>query len=323
MKKSFFKLLVATLLVIIFFLIGYILIRHRQEIITLKRDSVVSTPRHELKFFYELKPGHFEIFENPSWLVPTPKYTINSDTLNERFNYSTTKTRESYRIITLGDSFTFGLFVNTWDNWTELLENQLNKTNLCKKYKRYEVINLGVPGYDVRYSAERFLQRGQKYEPDLVIWFLRDEDFSQIQNAQLQKFEEFQKDQLRKEKNVSLNELSKFPRTDFRKEVNKIYGRTYIENYQKKALQRFNQIYTGNLLIYTEKKLLSEDLVDSKNILANYVKKRKATKLFSSDLYLKIGSEIFEENFHPNQTGHKLIANDIYRYMQRNNIICQ
>lgn len=43
-----------------------------------------------------------------------------------------------FRMVMFGDSFTFGLFVNTFEYYTELLENSLNKTD-CPPYTGFEV----------------------------------------------------------------------------------------------------------------------------------------------------------------------------------------
>ena len=56
------------------------------------------------------------------------------------------KNKDTFRIITLGDSFTFGMYINTKDNWTELLEDKLNSDMGCKNISMFEVINLGVGG---------------------------------------------------------------------------------------------------------------------------------------------------------------------------------
>ena len=106
-------------------------------------------------------------------------YNINSDTFNERFDYEINKDDKTFRIITLGDSFTFGYIVDTKNNWTELLEDKLNQLH-CANFDKIEVINLGVVGYDIQYSVERFKLRGKKYNPDLVLWLLKGDDFQEI-----------------------------------------------------------------------------------------------------------------------------------------------
>lgn len=128
--------------------------------------------------FYEPKPNIVDTGDE-NWLTFTPKYTINSDTLNEVKDYSVEKPRDIFRIITIGDSFTFGQFVNTKDNWTEQLEVSLNKICIDRKY---EVINLGVHGYDLAFAAYRYERRGEKYDPDLILYLLKEDDFGEIKS---------------------------------------------------------------------------------------------------------------------------------------------
>jgi len=49
----------------------------------------------------------------------------------------------------LGGSEAYGQYVETKNNWTELLEDDLNKNLNCPRYKKVEVINLGMHGYDI------------------------------------------------------------------------------------------------------------------------------------------------------------------------------
>jgi len=96
----------------------------KKSIYILKRNNLVFNSNSQLKYFYEPKSNTKEKATRwaPEWTIPSTfktdgiYYTINSDSLNERFNYSIEKPKNTYRIITLGDSFTFGVFVNTKDN---------------------------------------------------------------------------------------------------------------------------------------------------------------------------------------------------------------
>ena len=180
MKIKIFISLITFQLVIILFL-GFKIYQRQKNILgtisvnPINKESIALKPSNELKYFYEpgqnftdKTPGHsyFKAFK--------AIYTINEDGLNERFNYSLEKPNNVFRIITIGDSFTFGLYVDTKDNWTEVLEDILNKELSCQNIKKFEVINLGVEGYDFEYAVERFKVRGLKYNPDLVLWLMID-----------------------------------------------------------------------------------------------------------------------------------------------------
>lgn len=70
----------------------------------------------------------------------------------------------SVRIITLGDSSTYG--VNTPRPWPRRLQEMLERQ---AGPGRFEVINLGVPGYTV-FQGRRVLEtRGPRLEPDMVV----------------------------------------------------------------------------------------------------------------------------------------------------------
>lgn len=139
----------------------------------IKIDSVLFPENSNYRYYYEPRFGRTE--EVLQWnKEKTVSYNINYDSLNESLDYRIKKDKNTFRIITLGDSFTFGQNVSTENNWTELLEKDLNANYLCSKITKYEVINLGVYGYDTAYEVERYKIRGLKYNPDLIIWFITD-----------------------------------------------------------------------------------------------------------------------------------------------------
>lgn len=153
----------------------YLQVRHHgfvlgaKTIVPVDKRTLLFTPTGDFKYFYEPKPNTV-YSEKPDWLAKPATHTINADSLNDARNYSVTKPPGVFRIIALGDSFTFGQYVNTSEAWPTLLEKTLN-SGACKTGTTYEVLNLGVEGYDVDYIAHRYVVRGMKYDPDLIVWF--------------------------------------------------------------------------------------------------------------------------------------------------------
>lgn len=94
--------------------------------------------------------------------LPVTIQSFNSDCLRAVKEYPIPKPKNVTRIILLGDSFVFGLGVNDSDTLSSLLESLLSN-------KSFEVINLGVGGYNPLLSVQRLERIGLKYEPDLVI----------------------------------------------------------------------------------------------------------------------------------------------------------
>lgn len=131
-------------------------------------DTVTFPEDSEYANYWEYEPDQ-RIVVNEPWLSEPATYTINADALNDELNYPVEKDPQTLRVVTLGDSFTFGFYVNTANNWPSQLEKMLNASE-CQ-YSKYEVINVAMPGFDVPYIVERYKQRGAKYDPDLIIWF--------------------------------------------------------------------------------------------------------------------------------------------------------
>ena len=296
------------------------------------KDSLVFRPEGKLKNFYELNPNDKGEVYVPSWLGYTPDITVNSDTLNERFEYSIEKPSDTFRIITLGDSWTYGMLVSTKDNYSEVLEDLLNNELQCANIAKFEVINLGVPSYDIEYEVERFKVRGQKYAPDLVLWHFINNDFEEIYEYISEKTA-FYKQQLEAEGEYDNSQdgspfrvFSK-PQTDFHieaweravKDLYKEYGEERILDYQKRALYSIDNYFKRRLVIFT----LPHSIGFSdnyKSIIEDFVKARKDTYFYQSPTDFKNSGLLMLDN-HPSADGHERIARDLFGYLTENKLI--
>lgn len=72
----------------------------------------------------------------------------------------------TYRILNLGDSIAFGWETRLEDTYGKLIEQELNAAS---RALRYEVINAGIPTWNLESEANFLLQYGLGYEPDLVL----------------------------------------------------------------------------------------------------------------------------------------------------------
>lgn len=70
-----------------------------------------------------------------------------------------------YRIIVLGDSCAYGMWVGWKETYSFLLEEKLNHD----RSRKYEVINAGVPGYSSYQGKMYFKNRLLEYHPDMII----------------------------------------------------------------------------------------------------------------------------------------------------------
>jgi len=141
-------------------------------------DNTLSADSAEwLKYFEEAKYVHYKMKPNISVYVTN---TVNRAELekgikvfmksnSEGFRTEEIAARKGenvYRIVLLGDSSTFGWGVNQDERFSRFLEDKLNS---AQSSTRYEVINLGIPGYTTEHGVAAFDHYALKYSPDLVI----------------------------------------------------------------------------------------------------------------------------------------------------------
>lgn len=251
-----------------------------------------------LEFFYEPRPNTTETVKR-NWLSYSPTYHINSDSLNERYEYEEKKGEGVFRIVALGDSFTFGAYVDTKANWTELLEDYLNKKYMCSAVTKYEVINLGMDGYDTAYEVERYVRRGKKYTPDLIVMLVT--DFGRVTEHRLS----------RKRTMPTMTARQKeeyWKKGNFYPEMNIYDGELTHEDrvaYQEISFKRLMSQYTHPLLI------VDFSLNDSyKDDIVKLVGQYKSVKLTNMKLKRNDKRYILPD-WHPNMEGHKKIMEEI------------
>jgi len=71
---------------------------------------------------------------------------------------------DGLRILVVGDSISFGLGVSSAEAFPSLLHEELNKGD-----KNYQVLNLGVPGYDTIQAIAYLEEVVTDYQPDFVV----------------------------------------------------------------------------------------------------------------------------------------------------------
>ncbi len=140
------------------------------KIAKIDQTKIVQPTAEGLRYYYEFLPNQ-KYIDSVSWLKNDISHNINADGLDDSFDYDVSKGEGVFRIIALGDSFTFGQNVETDKIWSEVLEKELSVQAFSCPIKKVEVINLGMPGFDVQEIVRRYERIGQKYNPDLIIYF--------------------------------------------------------------------------------------------------------------------------------------------------------
>jgi hypothetical protein len=82
------------------------------------------------------------------------------------------KKETAYRILMIGDSFTYGFGVNDDQTFAVLVEKDLRADSLS-----VEVMNAGAPGKGTDYALKYFQTVGRKFHPDLTILMFFCNDF--------------------------------------------------------------------------------------------------------------------------------------------------
>ena len=325
MKQNLVVVIVTLQLITILFLGVFYYIKQSSvqtpSISWIDKNQLLPNPNSSLKNFYEPKPN-ITISNNLYFLGEnynfTTSYTYNNDSLNQEKNLLEKKPTNTFRIITLGDSFTFGANLNTKDNYPSQLETIINKELACPD-KNFEVINLAVPGYDIQYSVERFRLRGVKYNPDLLLWLVIQDNLVRLNELMLPKSLKYEAEmKANKQIQTLAKEGNYYP--DYKKardEVITSLGEDTILNMQLDYLKELDNYYKGNMVLLTFPFTQS----NYKQLLSNYSNSRPNTYYYDNLVNIYQQNRGVFPDFHPNEIGTNLIAQDIYTYLTKNNII--
>lgn len=325
MNKKIFTGVVLIQAVIISYLLGRIYHQHTRVLGTrfspIKSEDIKvdNSTDWNIKNFYEPEEGK-EIHDEQDWLSKTPVYSINDDSLNDRFNYEISKPIGTHRIITLGDSFTFGEYVNTNENYPEQLEDKLK--SICTDEK-IEVLNLGVGGYDIQYNAYRYFKRGSKYSPDLVIWLVNDWNFFRINETI---FDMVDKIQLEDQQNGTIEQKKQtegryYAWTKAQNDFLNVVGIEKIFNEQKVNFANFRNHYNGNLVIMAFPDQLNKSGVNKwySEFINDITSNDDKVKLFTGVKYSDL--ETLKSDPHPSVNDYKKISNELAKYLKSQNLI--
>lgn len=115
---------------------------------------------------FRLRP-HFKTTYSRASLFPGQPAAYSVETNEHGYrtaSFSPTKPAGVYRIVCLGDSVTFGMNVEVANSYPEVLAELLEEA----MPGRFEVLNLGVPGFTSRQGLELIRSEVVGYQPDLV-----------------------------------------------------------------------------------------------------------------------------------------------------------
>jgi lysophospholipase L1-like esterase len=103
--------------------------------------------------------------ERLGWELDPAAPFINADGFRDR-DYRPGAAPDTLRIVVLGDSITFGWGVPAEEGFVKVLEQALSES---PGGRPYEVLNLGVGGYNTQQEVELYRVKGRRYAPDVVV----------------------------------------------------------------------------------------------------------------------------------------------------------
>ncbi|VXD24935.1 conserved exported hypothetical protein [Planktothrix serta PCC 8927] len=168
--------------------------------------------------------------------APDYDFKLNSQGFKD-VEFTVEKPAETYRILGIGDSFTYGVVPYQY-NYLTVLEEKLNKSG-----QKTEVINMGIPGMGPRDYLSILVNEGLKLNPDrVVLSFYIGNDF----------LDNYMTANLRTEEKSYMIALIK--------SMIKIQS-----NYKGKVLNPTTVQYNDNLPTFTDEKYL-EDTINKSNM---------------------------------------------------------
>lgn len=278
---------------------------------------VVKVPKELLMFYHEPQlPGYYELASSQTytdttdWAPGSATYSLNLHGMNDVQDYTKQKPKDTLRIMAIGDSFTFGQFINTEDNYPKRLLSLLSHSH-CNRDNPIEVLNLGVPGYDIQYTVEHFDRVGKQFNPDIVVWLVNEHNVYQIKEKIASISAELTSKASEQETKTYLSEGNYYWAIKKATELLVLQnGKTGIFEAQKNHLNRFASIYDGKLLI-----VMFDDADQSaKNVLREFAEQRP-NSYFSANLPNLARLNATLPDLHPNIYGHTVIATYIYQQL--------
>lgn len=276
----------------------------------INKDQLIFPKDSEFKYYSELQ-SLTEATDQRLWDGTIAKYHFNQDGLHDRFDYSTIKKDDSFRILTLGDSFTFGHYVDTLNNWTEILEDRLNNAQICSYKTLFEVINLGMRGFDVPYIVKRYNDKGLKYHPDLIIWFESGSGFNR-NNELMQPIIRSCEEKLSTDSGSIADMIANECWHDVEQEITKLYSSEKLKDDHQKWITYFHGIRETIPVIFAG--------FENTDIKGTYLEKYKnqQNQFILNNITDIASNKGTLPDGHPNEIGHKMIAEDIFEFLQNN-----
>jgi lysophospholipase L1-like esterase len=262
---------------------------------------------------YELIPNYEGIYDGVSICIPSTTIKINSKGFRD-YEYPLIKPNNTFRIIILGDSNTMGLGVELNETYSKVLERMLNSGR-----QKYEILNLGVDGYDLIQKLELLKTIGLNYNPDLILLQYSGDD---VVNRSLEsELDEKAFNEFARKNNISINDtIDKFTIWNISYEIKQMLFDKIEKN--PSELSKFISDSLGELKKTIERKKIKVLILNFQSHGTDYKALKKISEIYG--FYFLDLDSIYNEfdisklsvgypyEGHPNSLGHEIIARKIY-----------
>jgi len=298
--------------------------------------------------YYAFPEGYFvnnefygyELARNFRGQYSQPEFTILIDTNSQGLrDVDRSLSKEQFKILALGDSFTFGVGVELKDTYLSRLEQMINRSGGTK----FSIIKAGIIGYST-YNEKVYLeQEGLNYHPDMVLvqfwWddlgvdhvtYLAETGFLTsgkiTSNLQLRLFlnRHFRSYALLRRLFTGISKKALFAsRTadnlGSQSSINKKYAVTLKEFEEIDRFCQRNNINCWFLLIPPKEFVYNEMSLWRWKSFCGILSKNNIQYLdclpVLKEAYLKKESIFFKVDPHLNKNGHEIIAQAVYKYL--------
>lgn len=322
-KRIIFFILTITEIILVFTIWHEILIKRTRLSEFILSEKYYFRPSGSiLHYYYEPKPNEMYTatlaYKNTNGPQVVTRH-VNGAGFDQLTNYPIDKSSGVFRIITLGDSFTEGTNVNTQQSYPSQLAELLNTRLNCKNILSFQVLNLGVDGYDIQYAVERYRLDGQKYDPDLVLWFIIDDDFNRLGEVTRPLIMQFKAQLTQSELNEYHKEGIYYPELLLAENAarEKIGGGEKLYALQKQYLNLLTKYYKKRLVVFT----FPFTDQDKLTVMSRFASARHDTFFYNNlpDIYNTAADYLPDK--HPSPQGYKAIVDNMYEYLTTNKII--
>jgi lysophospholipase L1-like esterase len=146
-----------------------------QLLVELVMKYIAKYSNHRITTHFQKRPALFGVLKPNSYSVWEMKrqmpFRVITNKQGLRMDYDITFPKTKQRVLALGDSGTFGPFLDNHDTYPTLLD---------RKYPDKEVINAGMYGYTITDELKLFVEKAKYLEPDIVILQVYGNDLSDL-----------------------------------------------------------------------------------------------------------------------------------------------